>query len=116
MFGRKYSPEDIADQLFQVVMPSGAMHVAAYYKAVRPDDEERIRIVFSLLLLPLAASFPMIHTTTNSKLREALLQAHDVYQGRIREADQIVDLGRYIVWTIFHTSWQILWPTFTTGF
>ncbi len=100
MFSRKYSPEDIADQLFRVVMPSGAMYVAAYYKFVHPNEEERVRIVFSLLLLPLALSYPMVQTTTNSKLREAILQSHDVYLGRIQEADQLVDLGRYIVWGV----------------
>src|ERR1035441_10178980 len=98
MFGRKYSPEDIADQLSQVVMPSGAIHVAAYYKFMRPDEDERVRIIFSLLLLPLALSYPIIHTTTNPKLAEALRQSHEVYLGRIREPDQLVDLGRYIVW------------------
>jgi len=98
MFGRKFNPDDIASQLGGLVMPSGAMHVAAYYKAVRPDEDERVRIIFGLLLLPLALSYPMAQTTTNAKFREALLQAHEVYLGRIPESDQVIDAGRYIVW------------------
>jgi hypothetical protein len=98
MFGRNYNPEDLADRLSQLVMPSGAMHVAAYYKFMRPDDDERIRILFNLLLLPLALSYPTIQTTTNTKLAEAIRQSHEVYLRRIREADQLVDIGRYVVW------------------
>jgi len=98
MFGRKYNAEDIASQLGGLVMPSGAMHVAAYYKAVRPDEDERVRIIFGLLLLPLALSYPMAQTTKNLKLRDALLQAQEAYFGRIPEADQVIDAGRYIVW------------------
>ena len=100
MFGRKYNPDDIASQLDGLVMPSGAMHVAAYYKALQPDEDERVRIIFGLLLLPLALSYPMVQTTNNLKLREALLQAHEVYLGRIPEADQVIDAGRYIVWNL----------------
>lgn len=100
MFGRKHNAEEIASQLGALVMPSGAMHVAAYYKAVRPDEDERVRIIFSLLLLPLALSYPVAQTTNNSKFREALLQAHEIYLSRIPEADQVINAGRYIVWNL----------------
>jgi hypothetical protein len=30
MFGQKFNPDEIASQLGGLVMPSGAMHVAAY--------------------------------------------------------------------------------------
>jgi hypothetical protein len=98
MFGREFNPDDIASQLAGLVMPTGAVNVAAYYKAVRPDEDERIRIIFGLLLLPLAISYPMVHTTTNPRFREALLQAHTQYLARIPEQDQVIDVGRYIVW------------------
>ncbi len=98
MFGRRCNPEELADRLRQLVMPSGAGYVAAYYLSLRPDEQAQVRIQFNLLLLPLALSYQTIDTTRNSKFAEAIRQSHEVYLSKIPEADRMVDIGRYIVW------------------
>jgi hypothetical protein len=49
-------------------------------------------------LFPLAASHPLIHTTKNKQLSEALHRAHEIYLGRSGKKDQIVRLGDYVIW------------------
>jgi hypothetical protein len=62
MSGLKYNPEHIAEQLGYALLPSGAAHVGACFKAVRPDDAERTRMIVSMLLFPITASYGMAHT------------------------------------------------------
>lgn len=104
MSGRSINPELLAEQLGAALLPSGAAHVGAYFKAVRPDEAERTRMMFSMLLFPVTASYGMIHTTTNPDLKDALIKAHDIYLGRIREQDQLVNLGDYIIWRVERDS------------
>jgi hypothetical protein len=61
-------------------------------------------MMFTMHLFPIAASYGIVHTTTNAKLREALLQAHEIYLSRFREQDQLVKLGDYIIWRIERES------------
>lgn len=104
MSGLKYNPEHIAEQLAYALLPSGAAHLGAYFNAVRPDDAERTRMMFSVLLFPITASYGMIHNTKDPKFRETLVQAHDVHLKRIREQDKIVNLGDYITWRVERDS------------
>jgi hypothetical protein len=100
MFERKYQPEDIADHLHAIVRDGGPIF-GDYERLVRPDDDERTRLLFTAQLFPIAMSFVCIaKTTKNSKLKEALLQAHAIYLSRFLDQDQIVRLGDYAIWRV----------------
>lgn len=100
MFGRKIKSEDLAVQLSRALLPSGADYIGSYIHAVRPDESERTRMMFSLLLFPVTASYGAILTTTNQKLKDSLIEAHEIYLSSIHEQDQLVRLGDYIIWRV----------------
>lgn len=100
MFGRKINSQDLAVQLSRALLPSGADYIGSYIQAVRPDESERVRLMFSLLLFPVTASYGAILTTTNQELKDSLIEAHEIYLSSIRDQDQLVRLGDYIIWRV----------------
>jgi hypothetical protein len=105
MFGRKFKPEEIAEQLHAVVL-EGTTLLGAYERFVRPDEAERTRMLFSAQLFPVAASFAVAAsvgraaTATNANLKDAFLQAHVVYLDLFADQDQLVRVGDYLIWRI----------------
>jgi hypothetical protein len=100
MFGRKYNPEEIAERLRRLLLPSGGMELAAFLQAVCPDEAERERMILNTNLFPIAASYGIVNARTKPKFRDALFQAHELYLNRFREQDKLVSLGDYIIWRV----------------
>lgn len=100
MFGKKYNPEKIVGQLATILVPSCAAHVTDYINAVQPNEAERTRMMFSMYLFSISASYGSVQTTTNEKFKTALLKAHSIYLERFRDGDMLVNLGETIVWRI----------------
>jgi len=99
MFEQKYQPEEIADQ-FHAIVRDGATIFGTYERSVRPNDAERTRLLFTAQLFPVAASFIRLSSIKNSKLKNAMLQAYDIYLARFPDQDQIVKVGDYAIWRV----------------
>jgi len=101
MFGRKYNPQEIAEHLRTWIAHGQATElIGRYFPSVRPDEPERTRIMFSLHIFPIAASYGMAEAKNDARLIEAVRQAHDLYLSCFRDRDQIVRLGDYVIWRV----------------
>jgi len=100
MFGKKYDPEQIAEKLATIIMPGCAEYLAAYINAVHPNKIEHTRTMLSMYLFPITSTHGFMQTTSNQKLKKALLKAHNIYLDRFRDTDKVVNLGEIIIWRI----------------
>src|SRR2546422_7424482 len=99
MFGRKYNPQEIAEHLRTWIAHGQARElIGGYFASVRPDEPERTRIMFSLHIFPIAASYSIAEAKNDARLIEAVRRAHDLYLSCFRDRDQIVRLGDYVIW------------------
>jgi len=101
MFGRKYNPQEIAEHLRTWIAHGQARDlIGGYFACVRPDELECTRIMFSLHIFPIAASYGIAEAKNDARLIEAVRQAHDLYLSCFRDRDQIVRLGDYVIWRV----------------
>ena len=103
MFWKKKSPdttpEALADGLhdaLQRVAPS----MALYEKMVHPDDDERHRFYFSVILLPLVISHFQTIENSDAKIRSLLTAGYEIYLNRLRDQQSLVRTGDYVIWRI----------------
>ncbi|MDD2710722.1 MAG: hypothetical protein PHV34_22305 [Verrucomicrobiae bacterium] len=91
-------PEKIVEFLQTSLVPGGAGFVQAYLRDVRPSEEERERMRFSMVLYPIVASYGIICAYDKRQLHDLMSRATAIYLSRIADQTRMVRFGDYIVW------------------
>ena len=64
------------------------------------DQTEYARLLFTALLFPLSASHGIAAATPEDPIFDIIAKAHEVFLSRLRNPDQRVTLGDYVIWRI----------------
>src|SRR6266487_1866558 len=99
MAHRRHSPEGFAE-MFLGTVQHAAPHVATYKRVVNLDAAEYARLLFTSLLFPLSASHGIAVAQPGTPLAATITKAHEVYLSGLRNPDQVVTLGDYVIWGI----------------
>ncbi|HEY6167746.1 MAG TPA: hypothetical protein VI454_06880 [Verrucomicrobiae bacterium] len=96
---RRQSPEEFAE-LFAETIRDAAPHFATFKRELNLDAPEYARLLFTSLLFPLSASHSIAVAQPGTPLAAIIPKAHDVFLSKLRNPDQLVTLGDYVIWRI----------------